>query len=215
MAPMRTLAVLLIAAIGFPAAAEAQSLGHSPSHEMADRWHRGRVLYGIGSVTSLLGSALTLSSVITVAVTGYPCDPNDAFHQLNPNDTCNPNNPNFRPAQPTDAAPLLGYMGSTASALGFVLSAAGLGYQHHLLHELEADPGRAMFAAGTTFGVMGFATVGASYFFGFTNYLNPHDQGLAILATTITGTALCLLGGLLYTIDEGRMQRIWRRISTF
>ena len=96
-----------------------------------------------------------------------------------------------------------------------MLSASGLGYQHHLLYELGGDVSRGVFAGGTTIGLMGFLSVGASYFFGFTNYLNPHDQGIAILATSITGTGLCLLGGLLYTIDAGRMKRAWDRLGTF
>jgi hypothetical protein len=183
--------------------------------EMAERWQHARVAYGVGSVTGLLGSGLTLSSVLVVAFTGYPCDPGDPAHALNPNDTCNPNNPNYRPARPTDAAPLLAYLGSSVSALGFIISASALGYEHHLLHELSSDPGRGLFGTGTAFGLIGFVGVGASYFFGLTNYLNPHDQGIAILATSISGTGLCLLGGILYSIDSGRMKRVWDRLGTF
>jgi hypothetical protein len=181
----------------------------------ADRWHSGRVLYGIGSFTGLLGGALTISSIVVVGVTGYPCDPDDIIHKIDPKDACNPNGMAYRPPSPTDAAPLLAYLGSTTSALGFVLSAAGLGYQHHLLWEVQADIDRGVFHGGTVLGVSGFAAVGLSYFFGLTDYLSPHDQGLAILATSITGTGLCLLGSLLYTIDAGRMKRAWERISTF
>src|SRR6185295_545867 len=99
------------------------------------------------------------------------------------------------------------------SALGFILSSAALGYQHSLLSDLQADPGRGTFAGGTALGVLGFAAVGTSYFFGFTSYLKPHDQGVAILASTITGTVLCAVGSLLYTIDSASMKRVWQRLS--
>jgi len=191
------------------------STGWSVSPLMAARWHRGRVLYGVGSVIGLVGSALTLSSVLAVAITGYPCNPDDPIHQINPNDTCNKMGAMYTPPKPTDTAPLLAYMGSSASALGFVLAASGLGYQHHLLYEVGADPGRGVFAGGTTLGLLGFASVGLSYFFGFTNYLAPHDQGIAILASSMTGTVLCLVGGILYTSDASRLKRAWERISTF
>ena len=182
---------------------------------MAERWHRGRVLYGIGSFTGLLGGALTLSSVLIVIITGYPCDPNDPLHAINPKDSCNRSGASYDPPKPTDPVPLLAYIGASTSATGFVFSAAGLGYQHHLLGEMQADRGRGIFVGGTTLGLLGFVSLGVSYFFGFTNYLDPHGQGIAILASSITGTALCTLGGLLYTIDESRMKKIFERFSTF
>ncbi len=185
------------------------------SEETIGRWHRGRVLYGLGGVTGLIGAGLTISSVLIVAITGYPCDPNSAAHQLNPKDTCNKNGTNYKPPKPTDPEPLLAYMGSSVSAAGFIFSAAGLGWQHHVLKELDADIDRGLFHAGTAFGVFGNAAVGAGYFFGFSKYLNPHDQAIAVLATTITGAGLCALGTLLYTIDAGRAKRAWDRFSTF
>jgi len=180
-----------------------------------DRWHRSRVVYGIGGVTGLLGTGLSLASVAVVVVTGYPCDPFDPSHSNNPKDTCNQNAAVFHASSPTDAAPMLAYLGSSLSAVGFVFSAAGLGWQHHLLAEVNADPGRGLFTAGTVLGVLGFTSVGASYFFGLTNYLNSHDQGLAILASTLTGAALCTLGGLLYLIDSSRTKKAWERLTTF
>jgi hypothetical protein len=177
-----------------------------PSPEMAARWHRGRVLYGVGSAVSLLGTALSLSSIILVAVTDYPCN------SIDPNANCSNGKP---PPTPTDPAPLLAYMGSSVSALGFVLTAAGLGYQHALLHEMSADIGRGVFGAGTTIGVMGFASVGLSYMFGATSFLNPHDQGLAILSASMTGAGLCLISSLLYTIDSSRLKSAWNRLGTF
>jgi hypothetical protein len=174
-----------------------------------DRWHRSRVLYGVGGVTGLLGTTLSLASVAAVVITGYPCSPLDT----DPMSKCK--NAIDHPSSPTDAAPMLAFLGSSVSALGFVLSAAGLGYQHSLLTEVNADPGRGVFIGGTVIGVLGFASVGTSYFFGLTNYLNPHDQGVAILASTLTGAGLCALGGLLYLIDSARMKKAWERVTTF
>jgi hypothetical protein len=185
------------------------------SPQMVSRWNRARFLYGLGGVTGLLGSGLTLSGVLVVAITGYPCNPNDPIHGVNPNDPCNKAGAKYDPPSPTDAAPLLTYMGSSVSALGFIFSAAGLGYQHHLLREVGADIDRGLFHGGTGLGVLGFASVGVGYLFGFTNYLNPHDQGIAILASTLTGATLCGLGSLLYTIDGARTKKAWRRLSTF
>ena len=187
------------------------------SAEMGARWHRGRVLYGLGSYTGLLGSGLTLSSVLVVAITGYPCNPDDPLHSINPNpnDSCSRNSPKYDPPSPTDPVPLLSYIGSSVSALGFVFSAAGLGSQHLLLSELQADTGRGIFAGGTTLGLLGFVSVGFSYFFGLTNYLSPHDQGVAIFASSLTGTVLCFVGGILYTADASRMKKVWQRLSSF
>ena len=182
---------------------------------MAARWHHARIVSAVGTVLGLLGSGLTLSSVLVVAITGYPCNPNDPMHATNPNDSCNPNSAIYNPPAPTDPAPLLAYIGSSASAVGFVFSAAGLGYQHHLLGEMQADIGRGYFGGGTAFGLLGFVSVGASYFFGFTNYLNAHDQGTAILTSSITGAALCALGGLLYAVDSSHMKSAWQRLTTF
>src|SRR4051794_19289789 len=123
---MRTIALVLLLSIGWPLAASGQET-------MSHRWHRARVLYGVGSVTGLVGTALTLSSVLVVAFTGYPCsepDP-DPLHVLSGN-ACPVTNGVVAQPKPTDAAPLLAYLGSSVSALGFVLSASALGYQHHL-----------------------------------------------------------------------------------
>jgi hypothetical protein len=194
-----------------PARTERLSLPDS----MVRQWHDGRRLYGVGSITGLVGSALSLSSVLVVIITGYPCDPNDPIHMINPNDSCNMAGIKYAPPKPTDAVPLLAYMGATTSALGFVLSTSGLGLQHHVLYEAGRDTGRGIFAGGASLGVLGFLSIGTSYFFGLTNYLDPHGQGIAILASSVTGMALCTLGGLLYTIDAGKMKKAWDRLGTF
>src|SRR5207302_4922451 len=130
------------------------------SPQMQARWNRARVLYGLGGVTGLIGSGLTISSVLIVVITGYPCNPNDPIHGINPKDTCNKMGTMYQPPKPSDAVPLLAYLGSSVSALGFVFSAAGLGQQHHLLRELSADTPRGLFYGGTVLGVMGFSAVG-------------------------------------------------------
>src|SRR5205809_3442921 len=56
------------------------------TRDMQSRWQRSRILYGLGGVTGLLGTGLTISSMLVVAITGYPCNPNEPVHQLNPND---------------------------------------------------------------------------------------------------------------------------------
>jgi hypothetical protein len=200
-------ALIMLFAIGF-SSASAQSV-------TPDLQARARVVYGVGGVAGILGTGLSISSIVVIAITGYPCDPLDPRHSSNLNDTCNPNSVIFRPARPTDPAPLLAYLGSSVSAFGFVLSAAGLGYQHHLLYEVHADPGRGLFAGGTVLGVLGFTAVGASYFFGFTHYLNSRDQGIAILSSSLTGAALCAIGSLLYLVDSSRTKRAWERLTTF
>src|SRR5581483_6803547 len=142
------------------------------------RWTHARRASTVGTVIGLLGAVLSLSSVAMVAVTSYPCD------SFDPNQNCT----NGKPApKPTDPAPLLAYIGSSTSALGFIISAAALGYQHSLLAEHGADVGRGVFGVGTAFGVFGNAAVGLGYMFGATSFLNPHAQGLAVISSSLTG----------------------------
>ena len=163
------------------------------------RWRTARTLTVLGSVFNLIGTGLSLTSVIYIAATDYPPDTNQLL----------------APAKPSDPGPALAYAGASASAAGFVLSAVGLGWEHRLLDSLGADPGRGAFGVGTAFGVFGFAGVGLSYFFGLTDYLNPHDQSIAILATSLTGTALCAIAGILYSIDSSHLNEAWRGVLTF
>jgi hypothetical protein len=118
-------------------------------------------------------------------------------------------------AKPTDVGPMLAYTGASLSAVSFLLTAGGLGAQHSVLSHLGIDTGRGHFAAATTLGVLGTLSTATSYFFGFTGYLNPHDQSVAILTTSITGTALCGLASILYLIDSSRMKRNWKTYTTF
>lgn len=209
---MRALAVVLVLALAFDVAAEepppvvapppppvVTSLHASPSPDMVRRWHTARVLSVLGSVLNVIGTGLSLSSAVYIAVTDYPPSANQLL----------------TPAKPSDPGPALAYAGASTSALGFVLSAAGLGYEHHLLDELGADPGRGMFGVGTTFGIVGFAGVGMSYFFGLTDHLNPHDQSVAILATSLSGTALCAIAGILYAVDSSHVKDAWTGVMRF
>jgi hypothetical protein len=111
--------------------------------------------------------------------------------------------------------PLLGYMGSSLSALGWILSTSGLAYQHSVLASLGSDPGRGIFGTGVTIGFFGFVNVAAAYVIGLTDNLSSRDQALGILATTVMGTALSLLGGIVYTADAARNKRAWQRLGTF
>jgi hypothetical protein len=137
--------------------------------------------------------------VIYIAATHYPPSANDLLN----------------PPKPTDTGPVIAYVGSTTSAAGFILSASALGYEHHLLDRLGVDPGRGRFAIGTAIGVVGFVSVGASYFFGLTPYLDAHDQQVAVLATTIGGATLCAIAGVFYAIDSSRNKSVWNNLGTF
>ena len=172
----------------------------APTEEVRQRWHTARVLSVTGSVINAIGTGLSVTSVIYIGVTNYPPNASDVLAPA---------------AKPSDPGPALAYAGASVSAFGFVLNAAGLGYEHHVLDDLGADTGRGLFGAGTAFGIFGFASTGLSYFFGLTSYLNPHDQGIAILATSLTGTALCAIGGLLYATDSSRVLKAWRSVTTF
>jgi hypothetical protein len=99
--------------------------------------------------------------------------------------------------------------------IGFGLSAGGLGWQHHILGELGADPGRGVYLGGTVLGILGTLATASGYFIGLTDYLNPHDQSISLLVTTLTGTALCTTAALMYAVDSSRMKKAWRNLTTF
>ncbi|HEY7956754.1 MAG TPA: hypothetical protein VII38_15730 [Polyangia bacterium] len=176
---------------------------HSPrpviTPQMASRWRGARTLYIFGDLIGLAGTGLSLSSAIYVFATGYPPSADDFVH----------------PAKASDTGPVLAEVGAAASAVGFAMSAGGLGWQHHLLDELGADRGRGLFIGGTAVGVIGLVAVAASYFFGFTNYLNPHDRTVAALSTSLGGAALCATGSLLYSVDSSRVKQVWRDLTSF
>jgi hypothetical protein len=171
-----------------------------PTQRERDRWRRGRIVSSLGTFTGVAGLGLSISSAIYVAVKDYPPSANDVLAPT---------------AKPSDVGPVLAYTGSSISTVSFLLSAGGLGAQHSVLRHLNIDPGLSHFAAGTTFGILGTFSTATSYFFGFTGYLNPHDQAVAILATSITGTALCGLASILYLVDSARMKKRWNNLTTF
>jgi hypothetical protein len=186
-----------------PTAIVATPSGHLrvvPSQRQLDHWRRGRIVSAIGTATGAAGLILSGSSMIYVLVKDYPPSSNDV---LAPS------------ASPTDVGPMLAYTGSSLSTLSFLLSASGLGIQHAALRDLGIDTDRGRFGAGTALGVIGTLSTATSYFFGFTNYLNPHDQSVAILATSISGTALCAIGTILYLTDSARMRRNWKTYVSF
>jgi hypothetical protein len=172
----------------------------APSLEFQASWRKARILSVTGSVVNTMGTLLSLTSVVYIGVTHWPPGANDVL---------------VPSASPSDPGPALAYAGASLSTAGFILNAAGLGYEHHVLDVLGSDPGRGLFGLGTTFGLIGILGTGASYFFGATSYLNPHDQGNAILATSITGAALCGIAGILYAVDSSRVKRAWESLSTF
>lgn len=163
------------------------------------RWRGARILSGFGTAFGVVGTGLSLSSTIYILATGYPPNANDFLH----------------PARPSDTGPALAYAGASVSAAGFVLSAGGLGWQHRILGDLGADRGRGLYVGGTMVGVLGLVGVGAGYFFGLTDYLNAHDQSIAVLTTSLVGTALCATAALLYATDAARVKKIWKNLSTF
>jgi hypothetical protein len=171
----------------------------SLSPETVSRWHGARALQVTGGVIGLLSTGLSLSSTIYVVATGYPPKADDFLH----------------PAKPTDTGPILAYVASATSVLGFGLSAGGLGWQHHILDELGADTGRGVYVGGTVLGILGTVATASGYFLAFTDYLNPHDQSISLLVTTLTGAALCTTASLMYAVDSSRMKRAWRNLSSF
>jgi hypothetical protein len=163
------------------------------------RWRNARILSGFGTAFGVIGTGLSLGSAVYILVTGYPPNANDFLH----------------PARPSDTGPALAYAGASVSAAGFALSAGGLGWQHKILGDLGADRGRGLYVGGTTVGVLGLVAVGAGYFFGLTDYLNAHDQSIAVLTTSLVGTALCTTAALLYATDSSRVKKIWKNLATF
>jgi hypothetical protein len=117
--------------------------------------------------------------------------------------------------KPTDTAQILSYVASSASALGFALSAGGLAWRHRILDELGADSGRGVFVGGTVVGVLGLGSIATGYFFGLTHYLEPHDQSIAVLATSLGGSALCIIGSIMYAADASRLNKVWKSLTTF
>ncbi len=156
------------------------------------RFRTGRALYGVGTALGLVGSGLTVASIIVTAVYGLDSSSGQSTAIIGPS---------------------LAYAGSGATGVGFVFSATGLGLQHNALDLVGRDPGRGMYAAGTVFGILGLAGIGTSYFFGLTNIVD-HSTEIAF-ATSIAASAFLTIGGLLYFSDVNRLAAAYHRLTTF
>lgn len=164
-----------------------------PPLEVVRRYRAGRIVSGTGTVISLIGSGLTLTSWLAAPFVDEKRDPWPVA---------------------------VGYAGAGATGLGVILSATGLGLQHSALAKVGADPGRGLYGVGTLFGVLGLLTVGTSYFIGLTHYVYGHpgeeSQRLAVEYGTIAASAILLtVSGILYVSDSARLSRAYKRLTTF
>jgi hypothetical protein len=162
-------------------------------------WRGSRVMSGFGDAFGIIGTGLSLGALIYIAATNYPPSVGD-FTSI---------------PKPSDPVQVISFVASTMSAVGFSLAAGSLSWRHHILDALEADTGRGLFVGGTVVGLVGLVGVGASYFFGFTDYLNPHNRTVAVIATSLGGAALCTIGTILYSRDAAKLNRAWERLTTF
>ncbi len=163
------------------------------------QWRGARVMAGFANVIGLVSTGLSMSDTIYVLAAHYP-----------------PNLTTFtKPPSPSDSGQALSYTSASSSVFAFGLAAGGLAWRHHILRQLGADTGRTLYFSGTIVGLVGFLSIATSYIVGFAPGLNPHDQSIAVLATSLGGSALCNTGTLMYATDATRMQRVWKRITTF
>lgn len=190
---------------GGPASAPVGSAGFVPggpppilpavtpmSPMMLQRYRTGRALYGVGTALGLVGSGLTLASIVVTAVYGF-------------DKTTDPSK--------TIIGPSLAYAGSGATGAGFFFSATGLGLEHSALASIGQDPGRGLYGVGTLLGILGIGGIGASYFFSLTNYVD--NSTTVAFGTSIAASVLLTVGGLLYFSDQTRLGVIYRRLTTF
>lgn len=161
-----------------------------PPPLVVSRFRGGRALYAVGTTLGLIGSGLSLASIFVTSVYGFD-----------------------QSAKNTEIGPDLAYAGSAATGAGFLFSATGLGLQHSALGLVGADPGRGLYGTGTAFGILGLAGLGASYFFGLTNYVN--NSNVIGFGASIGSAVLLTIGGLLYFSDVNRVASVYRRLTTF
>jgi hypothetical protein len=159
-----------------------------PPPFMVSKFRTGRSVYGVGKIVGLIGSGLSLSSIILTSAYGLGPGPGGLY------------------------GPPLAYAGSSATAAGFILSAAGLGVEHSALAMIGADPGRGLYGAGTAFGILGLLAAGTSYYFAFSNYNNGPEIAFG---TAISAAVLLSVGGIFYVIDNQRVNHIFARLTTF
>jgi hypothetical protein len=169
----------------------------SPS--MRRQWRGARVMNGFGGVIGILTTGLSLGNTIYVLAAHYP----PSVDSLT------------TPPKPSDPAQALSYVSSTTAAFAFGLSAGGLAIRHHVLRELDADPGRGLFWGGTITGLVGIASIAASYIVGFANIGNAHDQSIAVLSLSTGGSTLCNVATAMYAKDGSNLQKAWKNLTTF
>lgn len=152
------------------------------------RFKAGRVLYGLGTATGLIGGGLTVASIglaIAYGTSGPTGDYSRAF----------------------------AYAGSASSGVSVIFGAVGLGLQHSALRQAGNDTGRGLYAVGTLLGLVGLAGVGASYYIDLAKPVeNPEKVAFGV---SVAATALLITGGILYFADERRMYHVYRRLMTF
>jgi hypothetical protein len=162
------------------------------------QWTGARVMSGFANTIGLISTGLSISNAIYVAAAHYPPSVSD-----------------FSQPKPSDPAQALSFVSSGSSAFAFALAAGGLGWRHHILQKLDADPGRGLFIAGTVVGLVGIASIIASYVVGFANVGNAHDQSIAVLVTSLGGSTISNVGVAMYARDASTVQKAWKALTTF
>jgi hypothetical protein len=196
-APPAPLAAAPIAPAADPSLA--QVVRPLPPPALVAQWRSARVMNGFATAIGLLSAGLSISSAVYVAATHYPPSPNDFVAA----------------PRPSDPGQVMSFVASGSSAFAFALAAGGLAWRHRILRKLDADPGRGLFAGGTAVGLIGLVAVASSYFVGFTHYVDPHDQSIVVLSTTLGGAALCNIATALYAKDSSNLTKAWKRLTTF
>jgi hypothetical protein len=169
------------------------------SKSLRHQWTGARVMNGFAGAIGIVSGGLSISNSIYVAAAHYPPSVSDLASQ----------------PKPSDPAQVLSYVTSTSAAFAFGLSAGGLAIRHHVLRELDADTGRGLFLGGTVVGLVGIAAIAVSYIVGFSNVANAQDQSIAVLSTSLGGSALCNVATAMYAKDATNMQKVWKGLGTF
>lgn len=164
------------------------------------QWRGARTMNGFADAIGLLSGGLSIANAIYVAAAHYPPSASDFVAQ--------------KPS-PGDPAQVMSWVSSGSSAFAFGLAAGGLAWRHNILRKLGADPGRGLFIAGTVVGLVGIASIVASYVVGFSDLGNPHDQSIAVLATSLGGSAISNIGTAMYASDASKLQKAWKALTTF
>lgn len=152
------------------------------------RFSTGQRLAAAGGYVGMAGGALGLAGLLTSALEYQP------------------------------TGDILAYGGSGLWALGFCLEAGGLGLQHSAAGRLGLDPGRGLFAGGTTLGVLGLASAGVSLYTAKSNVFSDSDSDtrLKVQLSLMAGSIVFMtVGRILYAFDERRLARAFFGQGTF